>query len=160
MLIDLDVTQGEWFPFFGSHIDQQTGDVVYDEPADPNVGAEIRSTAPFFEEKMKSLKRGREHVFNPKTRGMDRVTFFKEQTFDEIMGELDEMYDYAITNLKGFKNKRTKILVECTKENKVLLRHNEVFKRYFERCQQLLHGDSIKDKEDEKKTSLMPQDGQ
>jgi len=159
MLIDLDVSQGEWFPFFGSHIDQATGDVVYHDP-EPDARAQIRSTAPFFELKLKGRERRREHVFNPKSRGMDRITYFKDQTVEEQMVELDEMYDYAITELEGFKDKRTGKVIDCTRENKALLRHNEVFNRYFNRCQQILHGSSIKDKEDAEKNSSTPQDGQ
>ena len=159
MFIDLDVSEGEWFPFFGSHIDQSTGDIVYHDP-EPDARVQIRSTAPFIELKLKNRKRCTENVFNPKTRGMERVTYFKEQTVEELMAELDEMYDYAITGVEGFKDKRTGDVIKCTKENKALLRHNEVFNRFFERCQQMLHGSVIKEKEDAEKNYLNPQDGQ
>lgn len=32
MDFNLDSTEGEWFQFFGSHIDLITGEVVFDDP--------------------------------------------------------------------------------------------------------------------------------
>lgn len=139
--INLDYSEGEWFEYFTSHIDQKTGDVVYGEST-PNARVKIRSTAPFLEERLKKQKRTEKIVHNPKTRSMERVPYFQEPTTEEMMRETDDMYDYAVMDLEGFRNKKTAETIECTRENKIALRHNQVFRRFFERCQQILHGDS------------------
>ncbi len=138
--IGLDVSEGEWFQYFGSHIDQGSGDIMYHKPVE-YARAKIRSTAPFLEERLKKQKRKADNVLNPKSKQMEKVTFFVEQPFEILMAETDDMYDYAIMELEGFRNKKTADPIACTRENKIALRRNEVFKRYFERCQQVLHGD-------------------
>jgi len=137
--LTLNMSEGEWFDFFGSHVDQNTGEVVYHEP-NPAAKALIRSAAPFVEEQLKKRKRRTEHVFNPKTRSMDRVTSFDDPSVEAVMKEADDVFDYAIVDLKGFKDRKTGKFIICNRENKVALRRNEIFRRYFERCQQILNG--------------------
>lgn len=139
VILNLDMSEGEWFDFFGSHVDQNTGEVVYHDP-NPAAKALMRSAAPFIEEQVKKRKRKTEHVYNPKTRGMERVTGFDDPTVEQMMQEADDVFDYAIMDLKGFRDRKTGDVIKCTRGNKVALRRNEIFRRYFERCQQILNG--------------------
>lgn len=138
--IGIDLSEGEWFQYFTSHIDQESEEIVYDEPI-PYARVLIRSAAPFIEERVKKQKRQTEWVLNKKSRGMERVSFIEDQPFEKLIQETDDMYDYAILDLEGFRNKKTGEIIECTRENKIALRHNEMFRRFFEKCQQILNGD-------------------
>jgi len=137
--IDIAYTEGDWFQYFTSRIDDKTEDIIYDDPV-PHARVLIRSAAPFIEERLKKQKSRTEFVLNPKTRKMERVPYFEDRPFDKLIEETDDMYDYAILNFEGFRNKKTGEVIECTRENKIALRHNEMFKRFFERCQQILNG--------------------
>lgn len=137
--IDIDQSTGQWFEFFGSSINQATGEIVYEKPSGV-ARVQMRSTAPFMEERLKKQKRKFDLALNPKTRQMERVPYFEEQPFEQLIAETDDMYDYAILALEGFRNKKTGKPIDCTRENKIALRRNEVFRRFFEYCQQVLHG--------------------
>lgn len=137
--IDIDFTEGEWFQYFTSQVDPETEKIVYDEPV-PHARVLIRSAAPFIEKSLKDQKSKTEFVLNPKKKNMERVQYFEERPFEKIIEETDDMYDYAILDFEGFRNKKSGEVIECTRENKIALRHNEMFKRFFERCQQKLNG--------------------
>lgn len=137
--LNLDTSEGEWFEFFTSYIDQNSGEIVYHDP-NPAAKALVRSAAPFIEEQIKKRKRKTEHVYNPKTRGMERVTGFEDPSVDDMMKEADEVYVYSIMDLKGFKDRKAGKVIACNRENKIALRRNEIFRRFFERCQQILNG--------------------
>jgi hypothetical protein len=142
MFFELDKMEGEWFPFFGSHFDPVSGDVIY-EDASLNARVQVRSMTPFFEERIAKRKREVEHVFNPKTRQMERITFFKELSVEEAKAERDDAWDYAITGIEGFKDSGTGKVIECTRENKLALMKNPVFDRFIARCQQLIASSGI-----------------
>jgi hypothetical protein len=150
MLIDLNSEQGEWFQFFTSRLDPNTGEVIYDPPTG-DARAQIRSLAPFFEERAGKRKKAVEHVYNPKTRAMERIPYFEEQTLEEIKAEREDAYDYAITGLENFKDSKTGTVITCTRGNKVALMKVPVFDRYFARCQQLLASSGVKKAEEEPK---------
>jgi hypothetical protein len=150
MLFDINSTEGEWFPFFSSHIDPVTGEPIYEEPQ-TDARVQIRSIAPFIEEKMAKRKRIAEHVYNPKTRAMERVSYYPDQTPDEIRAERDDLWDYAITGIEGFKDSKTGEIITCSRENKLKLMKVPVFDRFVARCQQLLASSGVKTKEDEEK---------
>jgi hypothetical protein len=153
MFFELESGQGEWFPFFGSHFDPITGDTIY-EDAVSDAKVQVRSMTPFFEEKIAKRKREVEHVYNPKTRQMERITFFKELSVEESKAERDEAWDYAITGIEGFKDSKTGKIIECTRENKLALMKNPVFDRFIARCQQLIASSGVKEaKELEKNLS-------
>jgi hypothetical protein len=147
MYFELDVTQGEWFPFFGSHFDPITGDVVY-EDAVSDAKVQIRPMTPYFEERIAKRKREVEHIYNPKTRAMERITFFKELSIDETKAERDEAWDYAITGIEGFKDSKTGKEITCTRENKLALMKNPVFDRFVARCQQMIASSGVKEAQD------------
>jgi len=150
MFFDLDSAQGEWFPFFSSHIDPVTGEPVYEDPEN-DARVQIRSIAPFIEERMAKRKRISEHVYNPKTRAMERITYFAEQSPDELRVERDDLWDYAITGIEGFKDSKTGQVIVCNRENKLKLMKVPVFDRFVARCQQLLASSGVKAKEEEEK---------
>lgn len=147
MLISIDTTQGEWFPFQNSHIDSLTGEPVFDDPV-TDAKVQIRSMTPFFEERIAKRKRQTEHVMNPKTRQMERITFYAELSVEEARVERDDAFDFAITGLEGFKDSKTGNMIDCTRENKLALMKVPVFDRFFARCQQLLSSSGVKEQVD------------
>jgi len=150
MLFSLDTTAGEWFPFQNSHIDPSTGEPVFDDP-EKDAKVQIRSMSPFFEERIASRKRKVEHVLNPKSKIMERVSFYEELSIDEARKERDDAYDFAITGIEGFKDAKTGRIIECTREDKLALMKVPVFDRFFARCQQLLASSGVKQGEIETK---------
>lgn len=155
MFVDLQVSEGEWFPFQNSKIDPLTGEPVFDDP-DTEAKVQIRSMTPFFEERIAKRKRQTEHVMNPKTRQMERISYYAELTPEEARTERDDAFDYAITGIAGFKDSKTKQEITCNRENKIALMKVPVFDRFFARCQQMLASYGIKEKEEaEKKTSVI-----
>jgi hypothetical protein len=127
--------EGEWFPFQASQIDSNTGEVIWGDPV-PNVKVKIRSWKPFFEAQIEGRKRQVEHVFNPKSKAMERISFIPELSIEEAKKERDNAYDYAITGFENLKG-RDKQLIACTRENKIGLMKNPVFERFFVKCQQV-----------------------
>jgi hypothetical protein len=152
MLFDLDVQQGEWFPFQNSRINPESGEVEWDEP-EKDAKVQIRPMGPFFEEKIMKRKRVAENVYNPKTRAMERVSFFQELSAEEAKHERDEAFDYAIIGLQGFKNSKSGEVIQCTRENKLALMRVPAFDRFFAKCQQLLSSSGVKAQEEAEKNS-------
>ena len=150
MFIDFESSQGEWFQFFGSHIDLTTGDVVYEDPTG-DARVQIRSMGPFIEERAAKRKKKVEHVYNPKTRIMDRVIFTEELSAEAAREERDDLWDWVITDIENFKNKKTGEIITCTRENKLALMKVPVFDRFVARCQQILSASGIKAKEESTK---------
>ena len=147
MLFDLDESQGEWFYFFNSRLDPITGEAIYDDPV-TDARVRVRSIAPFFEERMAKRKREAQFVLNPQTRSMERVTYIKELTPDEANKQLDDAWDYAITDFEGFKDAKTKKELKCDRETKLKLMKNPVFDRFVARCFQVLASSGIKETEE------------
>jgi len=149
MFIDLSTNEGEWFPFQNSHIDPLTGEPIFDDPV-TDAKVQIRSMTLFFEERIAKRKRQTEHVMNPKTRQMERISYYSELSVEEAKAERDDAFDFAITGIEGFKDSKTGQIITCTKENKIALMKIPVFDRFFARCQQLLSSSGVKEKELEK----------
>lgn len=151
MQIDLDAAeQGERFQFFGSHLDQSSGVVVYEDP-EGDAWAQIRSIAPFWEERLGNRKKIVEYVLNTKSRVMERLSYFEDQTADELKAENEDAWDYAIVDFGNFKDSKTGEPIPCTRENKIKLMKVPVFDRFVARCLQLLASSGIKIKEDAEK---------
>ena len=153
MFIDLDSSQGERFQFFTSTISPNTGDIIYDDPKG-DAYVTLRSMQPFFEERLAKRKKSVEHVLNPKSRSMERVSYYPELSPEEELAEKAEAWEYAIINFEGFKDSKTGKEIPCTKENKILLMRNPVFDRFVARCFQIMASSGIKDKEEKEKNSL------
>ena len=148
--VDLDsIEEGEWFFYQDSHFDQEIGDWIFDEPQKSR--ARIRRLQPFIQKRLQNRKRMAEHVLNPKTRSMERISYFKEQTPEEVKKETDDAWDYAIAGLEGFKNKRTGQVIECTRENKLKLVANPAFDRFIARCFRILEGSEERQREEAEK---------
>jgi len=150
MFIDIEQTEGERFQFFTSTVNPETGDVVYGDPV-PDAWVELRSTRPFFEKLNKNRAKKVEHVLNPKTRQMERITYFPEQTVAEQLAELDDAYDYAIVNFSGFADKKTGDEISMTRENKLKMMKVPVFDRFVAKCFKLLDAATVSAAKDEEK---------
>jgi len=150
MFFDLDSTEGEWFQFFGSRIDLNTGEVIYEEPTS-DARVQIRSIASFLEERQAKLKKSIEHVYNPKTRAMERISYFPDQSPEEARAEREDVWDYMITGIENFKDRKTGEVIACTRENKIKLMKHPVFDRFIARCMQLLADSGAKVKEETEK---------
>jgi len=155
---NLDLTEGEWFQFFGSHVVPLSGEVTYEEPAS-DARVQVRSIAPFIEERIAKRKKSIEHVFNPKTRAMERIPYYPELSPEEEKKERDDLWDYAIVAFENFKNKKTGEIISCTRENKLVLMKIPVFDRFIGRCIQLLADSETKIKEDSEKNLSPSQSG-
>lgn len=159
MEFDLDESQeGEWFSFFSSHIDIETGKIVYDDPVS-DARVRIRNPKPFIEERLAKRKKSVEHIFNPRTRSMERIVYFQDQTTEEIKLEREDLQDFTITGLENFKDKKTGQVILCTRENKIKLMRNSVFDRFVGRVWQLLDEAALSQKESEQKNSSPGYDG-
>ena len=154
MFIDLSAQEGEWFPFQNSKIDPLTGEPVFDDPVS-DAKVQIRSMTPFFEERIAKRKRSVERILNPKTRQMERISYYEELSVEDARAERDEAFDFAITGIEGFKDAKTGQMITCTRENKLALMKVPVFDRFFARCQQLLSSSGVKLKEETEKNSLI-----
>ncbi len=150
MDLNLDTTEGEWFQFFGSHIDVNTGEVVYEDPTS-DARVQVRSIAPFVEKLISKRKRIVEHVYNPKTRAMERLSYFEEPTIEQAQAERDDTWDYAIMSFENFKDKGE--LIACTRENKLKLMKVPIFDRFIARCQQILSDSGIEARKEAEKNS-------
>lgn len=146
MLINLETNEGEWFPFQNSTISPSTGEPVFDDPVS-DARVQIRSMTPFFEERIAKRKRQTEHVMNPKTRQMERITYYAELSIEEAKAERDDAYDFAITGIEGFKDAKTGQIITCTRANKLALMKVPVFDRFFAKCQQVLASSGVKEQE-------------
>jgi hypothetical protein len=150
MLFDLDAEEGEWFQFFGSHIDLNTGEVVYDEPTS-DARVRIRPMAPFIEARLAKLKKTVEHVYNTKSRVMERISYYPDQKPEDAQKDKEDAFDYIVIDWENIKNSKTSEVIPCTRENKLALMKNPVFDRFVARCQQLLSETGIKKEEIEEK---------
>ena len=150
MFIELDGSQGEWFHFQNSKIDTLTGEPVFDDPVS-DARVQIRSMTSFFEERIAKRKRSVERVLNPKTRQMERISYYEELSVEDAKTERDDAFDYAITGIEGFKDAKTGQIITCTRENKLALMKVPVFDRFFARCQQLLTSSGVSQKEEAEK---------
>jgi hypothetical protein len=150
MHFDLEASQGEWFNFFGSHVDPNTGVWTYEEPVS-DAKVQLRNIGPFLDERYAKRKKIVEHVFNPKTRGMERISYYPDLTPEEAKAEREEMIDYAIVDIQNFKNSKTGEVIACTLENKLALMKVPVFDRFVARCWQIMGAAGIKTAEDAEK---------
>jgi hypothetical protein len=149
MFVDLDSAKGEWFTFRMSSIDPNTGEIVWGEPVE-GVRVQVRSWKPFFEEAYAKRERVIEWKINPKTRQNEKHSNPKDLTADELKQQKDDAIDYAITGLEGFKDKKTRQPIPCTRENKIALMALDFFDRFFVDCQQII--DSTRVEEDKTAT--------
>lgn len=142
MFVDFNVEQGEWFYFQDSTI-KEDGTIEWGEPY-KDAKVQIRSLGSFFEERLGKRKRAVDHVLNPQTKNMERISYFVDISVEEAKAERDDAFDYAIVGLSGFKDKKTGEEIECTRENKLKLMKIPAFDRFFVKCQDLITSSGIK----------------
>ena len=152
MFLDLDSTQGEKFQLFSSTIDPATGETIYDDPKG-DAWVTLRPMQPFFEERIGKRNRKVEHVFNPKTRSMERVSYYPELSPEEAIKEREDAWDYSIVNIEGFKDSKTGKEIKCTRENKIKLMKLPVFDRFIAWCLQIMADSGVKEKAESEKNS-------
>ena len=149
MIFDLDLSQGEWFRFFESRINEK-GELVYDDP-NPDAGRVcIRSIAPFLEQIQAKRKKKFEWVLNTATRSMERIGYFEEQSIEDQRKERDDLWDYAITDMEDFYDVKGALIL-CTRENRLKLMAHPVFDRFVARCLQIISASGVKTKEEAEK---------
>ena len=138
--------QGDWFSFFGSHIDQETGKVVYDAPEEGAAEFRIRSMVPFWEEKRKGRKIESKIVLNPNSKAMERVTWDADIDPATAQQESIEAWDYAITGFRNAFSAPGKA-IECTLENKLRFTKIPVFVRFISRVFEIIANAGIEQRE-------------
>lgn len=149
--VDLSAqAEGEWFQFQDSHFDQIRGEWVFDPPA-TDARVRVRRTEAFWRDRNAKRERVSEHVYNPKSRGMERISYLKEQSVSEAQTSLDDAMDYAITGLENFKDKGSGKVIECNRNNKLALLRIPSFDRFLGRCLRLLEGADKQQQEEAEK---------
>lgn len=113
----------------------------------------MRSIAPFIEERISKRKRVVEHIYNPKTRAMERLSNYEELTFEQLKAERDDTWDYAIIAFENFKDKKTGEAIPCTRENKIKMMKNPVFDRFIAQCLQIMASSGAEAKKETEKNS-------
>lgn len=151
---------GTWFPFFTSSVDPATGETKYDDPLPGAAEFRIRSLKPFHEERLSQRKRERDMVFNPKSRSMEKVTSFKEQTIEEIRKDRDDAIDYAITGIRNaFWDEAGKQPINNSREDKLKLRSISVFDRFLASVWQIIEEQEVAEVKAQEKNSSTSQSG-
>jgi hypothetical protein len=136
------VNSGDWFYFFDSEINTETGKIEYMDP-DPDSkervcfrqidADELRAIRDKYKGKKVSTP-----VLNPISKAMEIVTQY-EQTAAQEKGERMEFWDKTIVDWEIFDQDGKPI--PCTPENKYLLIKGDIrFLRFANRCVQLLSG--------------------
>lgn len=130
---------GEWFQFFGSEL-RPDGEIKYLEPEKGAGKVCLRIADPETLEIIQSetKKKAVEHVFNPKTRQMERLAYY-EQTPEQEKKEREMIWDFAIKAWEGILDTSGQP-IPCTLENKMKLMNNPQFARFVGRCLQLISG--------------------
>jgi len=142
--------QGDWFQFFTSKFNMDTGEVDYDKPEEDAAEFRIRHPGPFWDERRKDKKKEHKMVLNPSTRAMERVGYYPDLSPAENEAENADLWDWVIT---GFKNvlSAPDVEMKCTKESKLKLIKMAVFMRFLTRVIQIQSDAGVKSKEESKK---------
>ena len=141
-MFEIDLTSsenGEWFFFQDSHLDAESGEWIFDPPIN-EARVRVRRLDAFVRERMSTRKRINEYVLNPKTRQMERQSYLADQSMEEIQKDMEDGWDYAITGIEGFRDKKTGAEIECTRENIIALMRVPAFDRFIGRCFRILSG--------------------
>lgn len=152
-VIDLmDVKEGTWFDFFYSKLNADTMELTYSDPIENGPRAKVRSPTPFFEERAKFRKTESAMVLNKKSRAMQKVVSDKELTPEERQKESDDMRDYIIQEVDGFKLSGR--VMKNTREDKLKAMRMPLFSLFINHCVELLTEQGAKEEKAESKNSL------
>ena len=135
-VFNLEESQGDWFDFFESSVDLDTGEVTYDDPKPDTGSVCLRPAREFIMKRMAERKKDSKFVLNLKTRAMERVGFDKDLSSEEVQKERDDLIDYTITGFKKLFDMEGNS-IECTRENKIKLAKVPVFDRFMARCMEM-----------------------
>lgn len=146
-IIDFDMAEsGTWFDFFTSRV-KDDGSIEYDKPL-PGAGRMcIRSSASFIEDQVQKRERCHEMVVNPKTRQMERISYHKELTPEEIKRSNADLWDHVIMDYNAFFDKNGKP-IPVTRENKIKLMNIPVFDRFVGKCLKDLNDQTVRHAEE------------
>jgi len=145
MLIDLNaITDGEWFPFRMSTINPDTGETIWGEES-LEVKVKIRSWKKFFEDSFTNRERVVEWKVHPKSKQNQKHENLKEFTPEETIQQKQDAVDYAVLEWKGFKDKKTKKIIECNKDTKNAMMGLDFFDRFFVECQTTIDSKKIEE---------------
>jgi len=149
MIINLQSNKdGVWFPFFYSHLDSSTGDVIYDPPVEGGPRMKIRNPIAFFKERSKGRKKQSEYVLNKKTRGMEKIVSDAELSADEQKAETEDFIDYVIQGIEGFKLDGKE--VDCTRQTKIEIMDIPLVSMYVHRCIEILQSEGATEEREPK----------
>jgi hypothetical protein len=141
-VFDLDGSRGTWFPYQDSRVDEQTGQIIFDDPK-PGAGRVcVRPVGEFLDERLGKRRRKHEMVLNPRSRRMERVTYFDDLSPEESKKENEDFYDYAIEDFEDFRD-RNKNIIPCNRQTKNALARIPAFDRFLQRCFQMLAGAAV-----------------
>lgn len=134
-----DNNPGEWFTFFDSEV-KEDGTILYHEP-EPGAGRvcfRVADSGTMDNIYLQTRKKVAENVYNPKTRSMERITYY-DQTPEQEKKERELVWDFAISGWENLKDGKGKD-IPVTLENKLKLMNNPHFARFAGRCLQLITG--------------------
>ena len=133
-------SEGEWFPIFGSEVEADGETIKYLEPEEGagKVCVRIADAETMDAINNQTRKRTSENVYNPKTRQMERITYY-EQTPAQEKKSREMLWDHAIKAWEGVLDSEGN-QIPCTLENKMKLMSNAVFARFVGRCLQIISG--------------------
>jgi hypothetical protein len=143
--------EGVWFDFFYSKLNTDTMEIEYGEPIEGGPRAQIRNPAPFFQARAENRKTESIMVYNKKARKMEKVTSEKELTPAERKAENEDMIDYMIQNVEGFKLDGK--IIKNTKKDKVDAMTVPIFSMFVNHCVEMLQEQSAKEEKEETKNS-------
>jgi hypothetical protein len=136
---------GTWFTFFTSTKDD-AGNVKYDDPLPGAAEFRIRSTKKFYDERIAGRKKESAMVQNTKTHQMERVTWLKDQTMEEVLAEYDDAIDFAITGVKAaFWDEKREVPIKGARADKLKLKDFAVFDRFLKRVWQIIEEQEVID---------------
>ena len=136
-LDNIESDEGVWFDYQESHFDKDKGIFVFDPPT-TDAGVRVRRIGKFIADTIAKRKQKEKIVLNTHSKRMERITYYEDESPEAVQEGIEGAWDYAITGLKGFKNKTTGEVIECTKENKIALMKIPAFDRFIAKCFRVL----------------------
>ena len=134
-------SEGEWFPIFGSEIEADGETIKYHEPLKDEKGRVcVRIADAETMDVINNLTRKKvaENIYNPKTRQMERITYY-DQTPEQEKKSREMLWDHAIKAWEGILDEDGKP-IPCTAEMKMKMMSDAVFARFIGRCLQIITG--------------------
>jgi len=142
---------GVWFDFFYSELNADTLEITYGEPMKDGPRAKIRNPMAFLQDRAGSREQESEMWHDKKARNVKKVVSEKVLTAMERKAENEDMIDYMIEEVEGFK--LDGVIVKNTKKGKVDAMKTGLFAMFINRCIELLQKQSAVEEVEEAKNS-------